>query len=125
MSSDPALRTEFELYYVEMLPILKALAHRKRLQILLVLLDGIKSFHQLLAELDIQKTALSNHLAQLIKTKLIEKPHYGRYEISIDGRDYVRDLLQTWKQSYSSKIQELSLKQGKQMSEEFLNSFFK
>ena len=118
------LRKEIEEYSEELLPVLKALANKHRLIILSYLLSGPKSFNFLLKHINLKKTALSNHLSNLIECLLVERPDYGTYKLSPDTLGYIRGIITAWKQSYQYESQRLSKIQSKEMSSGFINSFF-
>ncbi|MFX0079798.1 MAG: ArsR/SmtB family transcription factor, partial [Candidatus Hermodarchaeota archaeon] len=75
---------------------LRAVAHPKRLEILTILADNSKSFVEILRATEISRTALANHLTQLISRGLVERIERGAYQVSTDGRE----LLQTIVESY-------------------------
>jgi DNA-binding HxlR family transcriptional regulator len=108
----------------DILIILKAMGNNKRLTILIQLLDGAKSFNNLMIRTKLQKTAISNHLNILIKTKLIEKPDYGLYQLTDDGVHFLRVLNEGWENSMASQVKKLHQVQSKKMSNSFLNNFF-
>ncbi len=65
--------------------LLKASAHSKRLIILASLLNGSKSFLELKKTTALSKTALANHLTQMVNASIINRIHRGSYELSADG----------------------------------------
>jgi DNA-binding transcriptional ArsR family regulator len=75
---------------------LRAVAHPKRLEILTLLADNTKSFVEILRATEISRTALANHLTQLIGRGLVERMERGTYQVTMDGRE----LLQTIVESY-------------------------
>ena len=104
--------------------ILKAMANEMRFQILVALIEGPKSFQFLIEHTTLQKTALSNHLTQLIKANLIDKPDYGRYGLKADGRDFLQGIYNTWVNSLTAQEKRMKKTQGHALSEDFVNSFF-
>ncbi len=104
----------------ELLRIIKSIAHKTRLEILIKLLGGITSFQSLLQVTGLQKTALAYHLQNLIDASLIEKPDYGRYELTNEGRAYLRSLYNTFE--ISSATKKLKTIQSRPMSEEFFDT---
>ncbi|MFX0117617.1 MAG: winged helix-turn-helix domain-containing protein [Candidatus Hodarchaeota archaeon] len=67
--------------------LLKIISHVNRLQILTLLLDEEhKSFLDLLNEVNISRTALANHLGQLMDKNLIQRIERGNYQITRNGR---------------------------------------
>lgn len=119
-----SLKLELMANYERILPIIKAIANEKRFLILVLILDGPKSFQYLLDTTKLQKTALSNHLTQLIESKLIEKPDFGRYQLLIDGKNYIRNIYQTWNNSILNQEKRLQFEQERGVSLSFLNNFF-
>lgn len=77
--------------------LLKTVAHSKRLQVLALLLnENSKAFLTLQHEISSSKTALANHLAQLMDKGLIERIDRGNYRITRDGKE----LLETAAKAY-------------------------
>ena len=120
-----ALLKTLEQSFDEVLTILKAIGNDKRLKILLSLLTGEKSFDTLKKETDLQKTALSNHLTALINTFLIEKPDYGKYKITADGKLFIRALETAYAKSEMWKKKQTETAQKGQFSDRFVESFFR
>ena len=79
----------------------KAVAHPKRLQLLVLLLDEHRDFSTLIAETDLQKTALSKHLTQLMENSLIAKQGRGIYHITTDGMELLKSMTSVYKDSKS------------------------
>ena len=104
----------------ELLGIVKSIAHKNRLQIMIKLLEGAGSFQSLLQETGLQKTGLSHHLQGLIDTSLIEKPDYGKYQLTNEGRAYLRSLYNTFE--ISSAAKKLKTIQSRPMSEDFFDT---
>lgn len=119
-----SLKIELIANYEQILPTIKAIANEKRFLILILILDGPKSFQYLLDATKLQKTALSNHLIQLIDSKLIEKPDFGRYQLLLDGKNYLRNIYQTWKNALLTQEKRLQYEQERGVSLSFLNNFF-
>jgi predicted transcriptional regulator len=118
------LKSELLRDYEEILPTMKSLANEKRMMILILLLDGPKSFQYLLNATALQKTALSNHLTQLANTKLLGKPNFGLYQIQTDGIAFMRTFYQTWKNSLTYQANRLKKEEERQFSPNFLSDFF-
>jgi len=123
ISTSSIMKDELEESIEDIVRILKGLANEKRFRILILLLNGQKSFNFLLKEVELQKTALSNHIKHLQQAKLIDKPEYNRYEITPDGREYLRAFNNTWNNSYLFQRKKLQKAQSKGMSEIFLDNF--
>ena len=66
---------------------LRAVAHDKRLQLLALVVEGRQEFAGLLKATGLSKTALANHLGQLLDSGLIERLERGNYQLTADGRD--------------------------------------
>ena len=58
----------------------------------MMLLTGENTFSDLKTEIKLQKTALSNHLTNLIDTGLILRPDHNKYRITKDGELFIRTL---------------------------------
>ena len=126
ISSDE-LKESFEHSFNDILAILKAIGNQKRLKILITLLSDDyepQSFHNLMDETQLQKTALSNHLTILINNKLIEKPEHGKYKITSDCVKVIKSIEAAYYQSYGRKIKQLEVLQRRKLSDTFLESFF-
>jgi len=104
----------------ELLRIIKSIAHKHRLRIMIKMLDGSSSFQSLLLETGLQKTGLAHHLQNLIDTSLIEKPDYGRYQLTNEGRAYLRSIYNTFE--ISSATKKLKTIQSRPMSEDFFDT---
>ncbi|MFX1517063.1 MAG: ArsR/SmtB family transcription factor [Promethearchaeota archaeon] len=74
----------------EIADIIKVIGHEKRLQILTLVLNEAQDFSSLLANTELQKTALSNHLVKMINIQLIQKVERGKYLITDDGRELLQ-----------------------------------
>jgi predicted transcriptional regulator len=120
-----ALREAIEENFEEILDMTKAVANESRFRILIVLLSQNQTFKDLIEATTLQKTALSNHLNQLLETGLIEKPEYGLYAITKDGSDLIASLERGYSFSFKSKIKRFEKDAKKKMSEDFVASFFK
>ncbi|MFX1534065.1 MAG: hypothetical protein ACFFDI_07520, partial [Promethearchaeota archaeon] len=67
--------------------VLKVIGHPKRLETLIHILTEPKDFRTLMGETGLKKTALANHLTQLMSKRLIEKLERGLYGITVYGRE--------------------------------------
>ena len=123
---DEELRKSIELWFEEMLKIVKAMANETRFMILSKLLEGEKSFQILKQISSLKKTALSNHLSYLLEAHLITRSDYGVYKITNDGKCFIRGITNSF---YQSDIQKKYIKQKSpeslKFSCKFLDSFFK
>ncbi len=115
----------FEQSFEDILSIIKTIGNDKRLKILISLMTGEKVFDILKQETDLQKTALSNHLTTLINNSLIEKPDYGKYKITSDGKLFIRALEAAYTKSDIWKTKQTELIQKRQFSDKFVESFFR
>ena len=114
------LKISIEQISQDLFPILKALGNTKRFSILIALLDGPTSFQKLLSITHLQKTAMANHLNQLVQVNLIQKPDYGFYDLTIDGLAYLRTIYRTWTQSMTVQQKKLQSVQSRPMSSGFI-----
>ncbi|MHA2270731.1 MAG: ArsR/SmtB family transcription factor [Candidatus Hodarchaeales archaeon] len=72
----------------EISELFKTISHSKRLQVLALLMnEDSKPFLSLQHETGMSKTALANHLAQLINKNLIDRIERGSYRITKDGQE--------------------------------------
>jgi len=70
--------------------LLKLAAHPARIQIMALLLQGEHEFSNLMQQTKLSKTALANHLNQLVDKELIEKIGRGKYNLTADGKELLR-----------------------------------
>ena len=89
----------------EITDILKAISHPNRFKILILLLDGAKTFQTLLDKTKLKKSALANHLTQLKEKLLIDKIQHGMYIITHDGKNFIQAIESAYKQSEEFKLQ--------------------
>jgi len=76
--------------------ILRAIAHKKRLEVLALLMDTKQTFVDLLRLTKISRTALANHLSQLISCGLVERSERGWYQITADGQEMLQAVVQSY-----------------------------
>ncbi|MFX0184994.1 MAG: GyrI-like domain-containing protein [Candidatus Hodarchaeota archaeon] len=76
----------------EISELLKTLQHPKRLEILALMLKEEKEFGTLLTNTRLPKSALGNHLGELLDKNLIEKLDRGVYRITSDGKEFLSDI---------------------------------
>jgi DNA-binding HxlR family transcriptional regulator len=86
--------------------LLRLVAHPARIQIMALLLQGEHEFSSLMQQTKLSKTALANHLNQLVNKELVEKTGRGEYELTPDGKE----LLKTAATMYVSSVQRLEAK---------------
>jgi len=72
--------------------VLGSLANSKRLQLLASLLRGSQTFSTLQKVIGLGKTALAHHLKILLKAGILKHIGKGRYELSIDGAEFVKTI---------------------------------
>jgi len=108
--------------FMEIVSILKTLGNENRVQILLNLLKGSKSFGTLVDNLGKKNTAVSNHLTQLLETNLIEKD-YGIYRISGDGIEFMKAVDSAFQKSPTRQMKKFQDLQSRKISNSFLNRF--
>lgn len=108
----------------DILDIVKAIGNEKRLQILIALLTGAKSFDALKKETALKKTALSNHLAILLQQELIKKPEHGKYQPTEDGKLFIQTLESAYNKSNRWKRKQIKNMQTGQFSDPFIEAFF-
>jgi DNA-binding HxlR family transcriptional regulator len=83
--------------------LLRLAAHPARIQIMALLLQGEHEFSGLMRKTRLSKTALANHLNQLVDKELVEKTGRGEYDLTTDGKE----LLKTAVAMYESSVQRL------------------
>jgi len=81
--------------------LLRLAAHPARIQIMALLLQGEHKFSKLMQQTKLSKTALANHLNQLVEKELVEKTGRGEYDLTTDGKE----LLKTAAAMYESSVQ--------------------
>lgn len=69
--------------------VLGSLANSKRLQLVTALLRESQTFSALQKVTHLRKTALAHHLRTLLKAGILKHKGKGRYELSIDGSEFV------------------------------------
>jgi DNA-binding transcriptional ArsR family regulator len=84
--------------YKDITVVLKAAGSSKRLVILAYLLKGPKSFSFMLDRLKIKRTTINHHLDLLLKSQLIEKEEWGRYQITEAGIEFVTGIINAYKE---------------------------
>jgi predicted transcriptional regulator len=123
MSDGKALIDQLDQPFGDILDIVKALGNEKRLQILITLLSGPKSFEGLKNETDLKKTALSNHLAIMMQQELIKKPEHGKYEPTSDGKLFLQAIEVAYNKSDRWKKNQIN-RQMHQSSNSFIDALF-
>jgi len=79
--------------------LLRSAAHPARIQILTLLLHGECEFSRLMEHTELSKTALANHLNQLMEKRLVQKVARGEYSLTVDGRELLNAVATMYKDS--------------------------
>ncbi|MHA1489023.1 MAG: ArsR/SmtB family transcription factor [Promethearchaeota archaeon] len=103
--------------------ILKCLGNDKRMMILVILLKGSQLYGSIVEEIDLRKTAVSNHLSQLLEVNLIKKRNYGIYSITGDGIEFIKAIKNAYKKSPTRQRKKFESLQRRGVSPSFLNRF--
>ncbi|MFX1475414.1 MAG: ArsR/SmtB family transcription factor, partial [Promethearchaeota archaeon] len=90
------LRTTVNEAKTDIAKTLRAIAHPKRLEILASLVDTSKGFVTLLSTTQVSRTALANHLAQLVGRGLVDRVERGAYQITTDGRELLHAVVESY-----------------------------
>lgn len=122
--SSTELVASLKASFDDVLNITKALGNDKRLQIIISLLLGPKSFEALKDETALEKTALSNHLTLLLKQGLVEKPEHGKYQTTNDGKLFVRAIEMAYIKSGRWTKKQVKSSQEGHFSDLFMDTFF-
>jgi len=69
----------------EVSELVKAAAHSNRLQVMVLLADGPREFAYIQDSTGLSKTALSNHITQMLAMGLVERFERGNYRLTEDG----------------------------------------
>ena len=84
--------------------LLKSAAHPVRIQVLALLLQGECDFSELMRETKLSKTALANHLKQLMNKRLVQRVARGEYRLTVDGKELLNAAAAMYK--YSAQREE-------------------
>jgi DNA-binding HxlR family transcriptional regulator len=90
------LRTTVTEAKTDIAKTLRAIAHPKRLEILAALVDNTKSFVTLLDTTQVSRTALANHLSQLVGRGLVNRVERGAYQVTADGRELLHAVVEAY-----------------------------
>ncbi len=115
------LRESLQRSFNELMIVLKALGTPNRLKILIILLEEPKTFQELIDNVEIKRTALSNHLASLRNASLVDKIHHGYYRLTQKGLAFLYAIDIAYQKSQTSAILEKESDQRKQLLDTFLN----
>ena len=124
MSDDNSLidlRESLQRSFNELMQVLKALGTPNRLKILIILLEEPKTFQELIDNVEIKRTALSNHLASLKDASLVDKIHHGYYRLTQKGLAFLYAIDIAYQESQTSDVLEKEAEQRKYLLDTFLN----
>jgi DNA-binding HxlR family transcriptional regulator len=79
--------------------LLRLAAHPARIQIMALLLQGEHEFSRLMQQTKLSKTALANHLNQLVNKELVEKTSRGEYNLTTDGKELLKAVATMYENS--------------------------
>lgn len=79
--------------------LLRSAAHPARIKILALLLHGEHNFSTLMQHTELSKTALANHLNQMLEKGLVQRVARGEYSLTADGRDLLNATAAMYKDS--------------------------
>ncbi len=99
--------------------LLKAAAHPKRVQVLALLLAGPKKFSDIVGHTKLSRTALSNHITQLLDSKVVRRIERGNYELTADGRELLMSAVNLYKDSQAKEARDREL-----LRERYSRSYF-
>jgi DNA-binding transcriptional ArsR family regulator len=117
------LIVSLEVSLGELTKILKLLGNDKRLKIMILLLSRPHSYSAIVEEINLKKTAISNHLTHLMKGGLIERGDYGIYKITGDGEEFLKAIEFAFQNSPSRQLQRFQKIERRKISKSFLNRF--
>ena len=111
------------LSFSEIVDILKALGNEKRIQVLVSLLKGPQSYGIIVQKLNLKKTAVSNHLTQLLEVNLIRREVNGVYELTDDGLQFIRAIENAYQKSPTRQAEKFDKIERRGISNSFLERF--
>ncbi len=79
--------------------LLRSAANPYRVRILVLAMRGNADYSEMMSATALSKTALANHLNQLVENGLMRRQARGRYEITPDGKDLLSAALSTYRRS--------------------------
>ncbi|MBN1678317.1 MAG: winged helix-turn-helix transcriptional regulator [Candidatus Thermoplasmatota archaeon] len=79
--------------------LLKSAANPYRIRILALAMRGNGDFSEMMDAMALSKTALANHLAQLVDAGLMRRQARGKYELTSDGKELLSAAFSTYKRS--------------------------
>jgi predicted transcriptional regulator len=106
--------------FQELTSILKSLGASQRFKLLITLLTGPKTFQELKDEINLGRTALSNHIAILRDSKLIGKIHHGYYHITQKGQAFLQAVCLANERSQTEEAKQKEAEQKRILMDSFL-----
>ncbi len=79
--------------------LLRSAANRYRVHLLVLAMEGKGDVSEMTSATALSKTALANHLSQLVESGLMRRQARGKYEITPDGKDLLSAALLTYRRS--------------------------
>lgn len=123
MEIDEIMRI-LHLSFDDLLAITKSMANENRLVVLRELLQHPRDYDHLQKTTKLGKTALSNHLNQLLESELIVKIEHGKYKITDDGSIFIEALVIAFKKTKRWQATRLESIERKGPSKEFMSQLF-
>ncbi|MBK5115043.1 MAG: winged helix-turn-helix transcriptional regulator [Candidatus Heimdallarchaeota archaeon] len=114
------LHESLQRSFNELMLVLKAFGTPNRLKILITLLEGPKTFQELIDSVEIKRTALSNHIVSLKDASLVDKIHHGYYRVTQKGLEFLYAIDKAYQESQTSDALEKESEQRKQLIDTFL-----
>ena len=84
--------------------LMTAVNHPNRIKILGLLYENPVKFGLFQKEIDLERTAISNHLTFLMERELVSKTSYGVYEITEDGKKLLKIIVDMFLESKMQQI---------------------
>lgn len=81
-----------------------AVNHPNRIKILGLLYENPVKFGLFQREIELERTAISNHLTFLMERELVSKTSYGVYEITEDGKNLLKTIVDVYMKSKMQQI---------------------
>lgn len=89
--------------------LLRLAAHSSRIEIMTLTIRGEGDFSKMMQITNLSKTALANHISQLVNSGLMERRSRGRYELTSDGKRLLAAAFSTYKSSLKRSQREKEL----------------
>jgi len=107
--------------FEEITELLKVLSQPNRFKILILLLEGPNNFQTLLTKTKLKKSALANHLTILVDASLVKKVQHGMYKITVDGKNFINSIGETYLKSLVHKKNTEDAEQRYKISRAFID----